>query len=103
MLSELDRPSGVVVGEALDGQERPVLLEGYGYRETALPGFTNLLGDNELMFSTTESDTLRNIAKNYGIRWLVARPGTDIALPRPLPPWLVQQQNTGDLHIYKID
>ena len=27
--------------------EHPVLLEGYRYRETALPGFTNLLREND--------------------------------------------------------
>jgi len=84
--------------------ERPVLLEGYLDRgETALPWFKTLLHDNDLMFSTTDPDTVREIAKTWRVRWLVARPGTDIALPRPLPAWLVEQQNCGDLRIYRID
>jgi hypothetical protein len=84
--------------------ERPVLLEGYLYHsETARPGFKNLLADNDLLFTTTDPETLRNIAKHWHVRWLVARPGTDIALPRPLPAWLAEQQDCGDLKIYRID
>jgi hypothetical protein len=84
--------------------ERPVLLEGYLYRgESKVAGFQSLLRDNDLMFTTTNPQTLREIAKAWHIRWLVARPGSDIALPRPLPSWLVQQQDCGDLRIYQID
>jgi hypothetical protein len=84
--------------------ERPVLLEGYLARgETALPWFKTLLRDNDLFFSTTDPETLHNIARAWHVRWLVARPGTDISLARPLPPWLIEQQNCGDLKIYKID
>jgi hypothetical protein len=84
--------------------ERPVLLEGYlHHTQREDPEFQALFRDNELMFTSTDPQTVRAIAQTRNIRWLVARPGTDIALPRPLPPWLVQQQNTGDLHIYKID
>jgi hypothetical protein len=84
--------------------ERPVLLEGYAYRgESASPGFKTLLRDNDLMFSTTDPETVRDIAKTWRVRWLVARPGTDIALPRPLPAWLTEQQKCGDLKIYRID
>ena len=84
--------------------ERPVLLEGYLYHtQTDSPAFKALLQDNDLIFTTTDATTLRNLARTWNVRWLVARPGTDIALPRPLPPWLVQQQNTGDLQIYKIN
>jgi hypothetical protein len=84
--------------------ERPVLLEGYRYRGvSALPWFKTMLRDNDLIFSTTDPETLRDIAKTWCVRWLVARPGTDIALPRPLPTWLVEQQNCGDLKIYRID
>ena len=68
-----------------------------------LPWFKALLRDNDLIFSTTDPETLRDIAKTWRVRWLVARPGTDIALPRPLPAWLVEQQNCGDLKIYRID
>jgi hypothetical protein len=84
--------------------ERPVLLEGYRYHsETALPGFYSLLQDNDLMFTSTDPETVHDIAKTWRIRWLVARPGTDIAMPRPLPTWLVEQHNCGDLRIYRID
>ena len=84
--------------------ERPVLLEGYEYHDVqTLPWFKNLLHDNDLLFSTADPEVLRHIAETWHVRWLVARPGTDIALPRPLPPWLVEQQDTGDLKIYKID
>jgi hypothetical protein len=83
--------------------ERPVLLEGYKDRgENLLPWFNMLLHDNDLLFSITDPDTLRSIARAWHIRWLVARPGTDIFLPRPLPGWLVEQQNCGDLKIYRI-
>ncbi|MGO8787146.1 MAG: hypothetical protein ACLQVL_07155 [Terriglobia bacterium] len=84
--------------------ERPVLLEGYSYQGvSAFPWFKTLLRDNDLLFSTTDPETVRNIAKTWRVQWLVARPGTDVALPRPLPAWLVEQQNCGDLKIYRID
>lgn len=84
--------------------ERPVLIEGYLDRGiTALPWFDSMLRDNDAMFSTTDPGTLHLIADKYRVRWLVARPDTDIALPRPLPSWLVEQQNTGDLKIYRVD
>jgi hypothetical protein len=84
--------------------ERPVLLEGYlDHAETALPWFDTLLHDNDLMFSTSDPETVRDIAKTWHVRWLIARPGTDIALTRPLPAWLVEQHNCGDLKIYRID
>jgi hypothetical protein len=84
--------------------ERPVLLEGYSYHgESALPWFNTLLRDNDLMFTTTNAETVRDIAKTWHVRWLVARPGTDISLPRPLPTWLVEQPDSGTLKIYRID
>jgi hypothetical protein len=84
--------------------ERPVLLEGYAYHDVqVLPWFKPLLHDNDMLFSTTDPETLHRIAEAWHVRWLVARPGTDIALPRPLPPWLVQQERTGSLRIYEID
>jgi len=84
--------------------ERPVLLEGYSYHgETALPGFKTLLHDNDLMFTTTDPKALHDIADTWHVRWLIARPGTDIALPPPLPAWLVEQHDSGDLKIYRIN
>ena len=84
--------------------ERPVLLEGYYYHGVQhLPWFKPMLHDNDLMFTTTDPEELHDITRNWHVRWLVARPGTDIALPRPLPPWLVVQTNCGDLRIYRID
>jgi hypothetical protein len=84
--------------------EHPVLLEGYLSRgEYALPWFKTLLHDNDLLFSTRDPETLRDIARTWHVRWLVARPGTDISLPTPLPGWLVEQQDCGDLKIYRID
>ena len=84
--------------------ERPVLLEGYIDRdETQLPWFKTLLHDNDLLFTTTNPETLRDTARTWHVRWLVARPGTDISLPRPLPAWLVEQQDCGDLRIYRIE
>ena len=83
----------------------PVLLEGFhDGAEENLESFSNLQRDNNLLFGTTDDKVLRNIAQFYGLRWLVLRPGTDIALPRPLPSWLVKQQgSSGDLKIYRID
>jgi hypothetical protein len=84
--------------------ERPVLLEGYLDRGvTRLPWFHSMLQNNDEMFSTSDPATLHRIAESYNIHWLVARPGTDIAISRPLPPWLVEQENTGALKIYRID
>ena len=84
--------------------ERPVLLEGYEYKSvTALPWFKTMLRENDQLFSTTDPATVHNIAETWHVRWLVARPGTDISLPRPLPSWLVEEPNCGDLKIYRID
>ncbi len=84
--------------------ERPVLLEGYLDRgETSLPWFKSMLRDNDLMFTTTDPAALRNLANTWHVKWLVARPDTDISLPRPLPAWLVPQQDSGDLKIYRIN
>jgi hypothetical protein len=81
-----------------------VLLEGYAdAAEVGLSGFADLLRDNDLLFSTTDPGRLRDIAKTYRVRWLVARPGTDIALPRPLPTWLLEQHDCGDLKIYRMN
>jgi hypothetical protein len=84
--------------------ERPVLLEGLQYHTPAeLTWFKALVRDNDQIFSTTDPETMRDLAKTWRVRWLVARPGTDIDLPRPLPPWLVEQQDSGTLKIYRID
>lgn len=84
--------------------EHPVLLEGYLSRgEYALPWFGTLLHDNDLLFNTKDPETMLAMARTWHVRWLVARPGTDIALPRPLPAWLVEQEDCGDLKIYRID
>lgn len=84
--------------------ERPVLLEGYLDRGiSSLPSFPDLLRNNDLMFSTTDPQTLRSIAGSYNVKWLVAEPGTDISLPKPLPGWIAPQQDTCDLKIYRID
>ncbi len=84
--------------------EHPVLLEGYLARgEKSLPWFNSLYRDNELLFTTTDPETLRETAKIWQVRWLVAKPGTDIAIPKPLPPWLVEQKDSGTLKVYRID
>jgi len=84
--------------------ERPVLLEGYSYQGVeSLPHFQTLLHDNDAMFTTTDPAMVRALANNWHVRWLVARPGTDIALPRPLPPWLTEETNCGDLKIYRVE
>jgi hypothetical protein len=84
--------------------EHPVLLEGYLARgEMALPWFNNLLHDNESLFTTQDPESLRSTARKWNVQWLAARPGTDIAIPRPLPPWLIEQQNSGDLKIYRVN
>ena len=84
--------------------ERRVLLEGYEYRGVrSLPWFHNLLHDNDRLFNTADPQTLHDLAKTWHVRWLVARPGTDIALSRPLPGWLVEEPDCGDLRIYRVD
>jgi hypothetical protein len=84
--------------------ERPVLLEGYLDRGiNSLPWFGSMLRDNDAMFSTTNPEILHRIADEYQVHWLVARPGTDIAVPRPLPSWLVEEENTGNLKIYRVN
>jgi len=82
----------------------PVLLEGsYDGAEENLPGFATLNHDNDLLFNTTDPVSLRRVAQSYDIHWLVLRPHTDLSLPKPLPTWLTEQHDTGDLKIYRIN
>ena len=84
--------------------ERPVLLEGFLHHTNRdSPDFIALKHDNDLIFATTDPRILRDLVRKWDVHWLVARPGTDIALQRPLPAWLVEQNNSGDLKIYKVD
>jgi hypothetical protein len=84
--------------------EHPVLLEGYLDRGiSSLPTFPDLLRNNDRIFTTSDPQTVRTITSTYNVKWLVAEPGTDIMLARPLPAWLVPQQDTGDLKIYRVD
>jgi hypothetical protein len=84
--------------------ERPVLLEGFhDGAEENVPGFATLFHDNDLLFNTTDPVLMRNTAQSYRVRWLVLRPGTDLNLPKPLPSWLIEQKDSGDLKIYRID
>ena len=84
--------------------QRPVLLEGYEYKGvSALPWFNDMLRDNDLLFTSADSEVVRKITAAWHVHWLVPRPGTDISLPRPLPPWLVEQQNCGSLKVYRVD
>jgi hypothetical protein len=84
--------------------ERPVLLEGYLDREvTVLPWFARMQHDNDLMFTTADASTLHDLARTWKVQWLVARPGTDISLPRPLPAWLIQEKDCGSLKIYQVN
>jgi hypothetical protein len=84
--------------------ERPVLLEGYLDRGvTVLPWFPKMQHDNDLMFTTADPSTLHDLARTWRVQWLVARPGTDISLPRPLPGWLVQEKDCGSLKIYRVN
>jgi hypothetical protein len=97
-----DRPMRSYAYAAL--AEHPVLLEGYLFHtRTESPEFKTLLRGNDLIFTTSDPETVRDIARTWRVRWLVARPGTDIVLPRPLPAWLVEQQDCGNLKIYRID
>jgi hypothetical protein len=65
--------------------ERPALLGGYlTANESALTGFDTLHRENDLLFTTKDPEVLSSIAQNYRVKWLIAQPGTDIALPRPL-------------------
>jgi hypothetical protein len=54
------------------------------------------------MFTTNDAEMLHRLTEQYHVAWLVARPGTDIALSRPLPSWLVEEPDCGDLKIYQV-
>jgi hypothetical protein len=84
--------------------ERPVLLEGYlDHGVTMWSRFPALIANNDAIFTTIDPAMLRRLAESYHVRWLVARPGTDIALPRPLPQWLQEEPDTGSLKVYEIE
>ncbi len=84
--------------------ERPVLVEGFLYHQLrTVPGFNSLLSDNDLMFTTSDPETLHQLSQRWHVRWILARPGTDIALPKPLPSWIVEEPNGGALKIYRVN
>ncbi|WP_455387810.1 hypothetical protein [Petrachloros mirabilis] len=81
--------------------ERPVLLEGWQYGEKLHPRFPIIHRDNTVLFKTRDPAEFWGIVKRYGIDYIVAKPGTDIALPIPHPSWLRRLPTPG-LVIYNV-
>jgi hypothetical protein len=83
--------------------ERPILLEGWqaGGAENH-PLFKDVKKANDLLFSTNDPAVVWDIVKSFNIRFLVARPDTDIALPTPRPTWLQKVEDTGTLTVYQV-
>lgn len=86
---------------ALSG--RPMLLEGWyegGARNHPL--FEKIKQANDFLFSTKDENAFWNVVRDFNIRFIVAKPNTDISLPAPRPNWLRELEDTGTLKIYKV-
>lgn len=82
--------------------ERPVLLEGWQYGEQFDPRFPVVRADNEKLFHTESPEEFLKIVEDYGIRYVVAWPGSDIRLPYPRPLWL-RAMHTPGLNMYAVE
>jgi len=82
--------------------ERPVLLEGWAYGENLHPAFQQVKADNDLLFSATEASQAKAVVDKYNIRFIVAKPGTDLGCSKPLPAWLDRVDGTGTLNVYRV-
>jgi hypothetical protein len=78
-----------------------MLLEGWQYGEIDDPRFESVHRDNETLFSTRDRAEFRSIVTRYGIRYVIAKPGTDVGLPEPHPAWLRRVPIDG-VAIYEI-
>lgn len=83
--------------------ERTMLLEGWksGGADNH-PLFEQIKQANDLLFSTTDEGVARNVIRDFNIRFVVAKPETDIALAKSLPNWLSLIPDTGTLKVYKV-
>ncbi len=83
--------------------ERPVFIEGWDYspvRNTET--FKNMLKDNELIFTSNDAASIKAVIDKYHIKYIVAKPGTDLDISNALPQWLTKIENTGSLKIYSV-
>ena len=83
--------------------ERPVFIEGWDYssiRNTET--FKNMLKDNELIFTSNDAASIKSVIDKYRIKYIVAKPGTDLDISNALPHWLTKIENTGSLNIYSV-
>ncbi len=83
--------------------ERTMLLQGWREGGAANhPLFAGVKQANDLLFSTKDTAAFRGIVERFHLRFIVAEPGTDIQLAKPLPSWLVAIPDSGTLTIYKV-
>lgn len=83
--------------------ERPVLIEGWEYSPIKnTPVFNEAYRDNELVFNSDNTDLLKSIINKYKIKYIVAKPGTDLKIVNKFPNWLKTISDTGSLKIYSV-
>ena len=83
--------------------ERPVFIEGWDYSPVRnAEAFKNMLKDNELIFTSNDEASIKSVIDKYHIRYIVAKPGTDLDILNALPQWLTKIENTGSLKIYSV-
>lgn len=83
--------------------QRPVLLEGWDYSILSRSiNFKHILSDNELIFDSSNADLVKFIIDKYKIKYLIAKPGTDLKIAANMPDWLKKIPGTGSLNIYQV-
>jgi hypothetical protein len=82
--------------------ERRVLLEGWDYGEKLRPIFPEVRMENDTLFSTRNAEEAFRIVRKYGIKFIVARPGTDLACANDARSWLVPVPGVAPMKAYEV-
>jgi hypothetical protein len=81
--------------------ERRILLEGYNFWEDSETIFPTIKHHNDLLFSTTDPEIMKNIIDKYGIDFLVYRPETSLNVSE-IPTWLKELKDMGSITVYEV-
>jgi hypothetical protein len=82
--------------------ERAFVLEGWQYREMDAPGFQDALRFSEEVFASRNPATLCSSLRERGIDFIVARPGTDLAVSEEQCHCIQRIPGCGSLTIYRV-
>ena len=96
-----DRPERSYMYSGLSG--RRVLLEGWVYREYYFDGFAAVKLDNDALYTTSDEHQAEEIAKKYGISYLITEPLEPLHFDAAASGWLRPISNPGTLGIWKVE